>query len=99
MLIRDTRPGTFTREDVKEMLAGWRRRGSAAESTGTALPFATAGLCRTRSRHPDADDHRLGRERCGVGRELTHGTDGYVTNLRIEHLPGISWVQQEAPEK
>ncbi|MDP9089570.1 MAG: alpha/beta hydrolase [Pseudomonadota bacterium] len=34
-----------------------------------------------------------------LGKELTYGTDRYVTNLTLRYLPNVShWVQQEAPE-
>ena len=34
-----------------------------------------------------------------LGKELTYGTDQYVSNLTLRYLPQVShWVQQEAPE-
>jgi pimeloyl-ACP methyl ester carboxylesterase len=34
-----------------------------------------------------------------LGKELTYGTDQYVSNLTLRYLPKVShWVQQEAPE-
>jgi len=34
-----------------------------------------------------------------LGKELTYGTERYVTDLTLRYLPGVShWVQQEAPE-
>jgi pimeloyl-ACP methyl ester carboxylesterase len=34
-----------------------------------------------------------------LGKELTYGTDGYVSDLTLRYLPNVShWVQQEAPE-
>jgi pimeloyl-ACP methyl ester carboxylesterase len=34
-----------------------------------------------------------------LGKELTYGTDRYVSNLTLRYLPNVShWVQQEAPE-
>jgi pimeloyl-ACP methyl ester carboxylesterase len=34
-----------------------------------------------------------------VGKELTYGTDRYVSQLTLRYLPNVShWVQQEAPE-
>ena len=34
-----------------------------------------------------------------LGKELTYGTDKFVTNLTLRYLPNVShWVQQEAPE-
>ncbi len=34
-----------------------------------------------------------------LGKELTYGTDKYVTDLTLHYLPNVShWVQQEAPE-
>ena len=34
-----------------------------------------------------------------LGKELTYGTEKYVSNLTLRYLPNVShWVQQEAPE-
>jgi epoxide hydrolase 4 len=34
-----------------------------------------------------------------LGKELSYGTDAYVTDLTLRYLPNVShWVQQEAPE-
>jgi len=34
-----------------------------------------------------------------LGKELTYGTENYVSNLTLRYLPDVShWVQQEAPE-
>jgi pimeloyl-ACP methyl ester carboxylesterase len=34
-----------------------------------------------------------------LGKELTYGTDAFVSNLTLRYLPNVShWVQQEAPE-
>ena len=34
-----------------------------------------------------------------LGKELTYGTERYVSDLTLRYLPGVShWVQQEAPE-
>jgi len=34
-----------------------------------------------------------------LGKELTYGTDQFVSNLTLRYLPNVShWVQQEAPE-
>jgi pimeloyl-ACP methyl ester carboxylesterase len=34
-----------------------------------------------------------------LGKELTYGTDRYVSDLTLRYLPNVShWVQQEAPE-
>lgn len=41
-----------------------------------------------------------GEEDAALGKELTYGTEEYVTDLVIRYLPGVShWVQQEAPER
>ena len=41
-----------------------------------------------------------GEEDSALCKETTYGTDAFVSDLRIEYLPGVShWVQQEAPEK
>jgi pimeloyl-ACP methyl ester carboxylesterase len=41
-----------------------------------------------------------GEEDRALGKELTLGTDAYVSELTLRYLPGVShWVQQEAPER
>ena len=40
-----------------------------------------------------------GEEDTALGKELTYGTEDYVSKLTIRYLPGVShWVQQEAPQ-
>ncbi|WBL36054.1 alpha/beta hydrolase [Tepidiforma flava] len=101
MMIRECRPGTFTKDDIREFLAGWRRQG-----LGGGINWYRAAL-RHPPRIPDpvplvtvptlliwGDDDRY------LGRELTEGTEEYVAKLRVEHLPGVGhWVQQEAPDE
>ena len=60
---------------------------------GFAAPAAAALA------HRHAHAHDLGRGRRGLGKELTYGTEKYVSNLTLRYLPNVShWVQQEAPE-
>lgn len=41
-----------------------------------------------------------GEQDAALGKELTYGTDEYVSDLTLRYLPGVShWVQQEAPER
>jgi pimeloyl-ACP methyl ester carboxylesterase len=41
-----------------------------------------------------------GERDAALGKELTYGTDRYVSDLTVEYLQDVShWVQQEAPEK
>lgn len=41
-----------------------------------------------------------GDEDSALGKETTLGTEAFVSDLTVRHLPGVShWVQQEAPEK
>ncbi len=98
MLIHDTRPGTFSREDIQFYLDAWRRQG-----LGGGLNWYRA-LFRHRPSigNPPAviDTPTLfiwGENDKVLRKELTYGTEDYVPNLRMEYLPGIShWVQQEA---
>jgi epoxide hydrolase 4 len=40
-----------------------------------------------------------GEQDAALGKELTYGTESYVSNLRIKYIPNCShWVQQEQPE-
>ncbi|NJD65513.1 MAG: alpha/beta hydrolase [Chloroflexi bacterium] len=98
-MIRECRPGTFTREDVNAYLEAWRRQG-----LGGGINWYRA-LARRRPQLPnpvplvvapttliwgDADAY--------LGKELTEGTERHVADLTVHHLPGVShWVQQEAP--
>ncbi len=100
-MIRECRPGTFTRDDIKEFLASWRRQGLSG-----GINWYRAVV-----RHPPRIPEPVplitvptlliwgDRDRY-LGRELTEGTDEYVLRLRVEHLPEAShWVQQEAPDE
>lgn len=98
MLINDTRPGTFSREDIQFYLEAWRRQG-----LGGGVNWYRA-LLRHRPKlgNPPATIETptlfiWGEADKALGKELTYGTEKYVPNLRMEYLPGIShWVQQEA---
>ncbi|WP_322797351.1 alpha/beta hydrolase [Tepidiforma sp.] len=100
-MIRECRPGTFTRDDIKEFLAGWRRQG-----LGGGINWYRWAV-RKPPRIPDPVPLiRVptllvwGEEDRYLGRELIDGTEEYVARLRVERLPGIShWVQQEAPDE
>lgn len=100
-MIRECRPGTFTRDDIKEFLAGWRRQG-----LGGGINWYRWAV-RKPPRIPDPVPLirvptllAWGEEDRYLGRELIDGTEEYVARLRVERLPGIShWVQQEAPDE
>lgn len=99
-IIRDCRPGTFTRDDVKEMLAGWRRQG-----LGGGINWYRAAL---RKRIPLPNPVPTiqvptlmiwGENDRALGKELTYGTGEYVADLDLHYVPDTShWVQQEEPE-
>lgn len=100
-IIRQCRPGTFTRDDVKAFLAAWRRQG-----LGGGINWYRAVM---RHPRPLADPVPLimaptllvwGEDDAFLGKELAEGTDEYVHDLTVHYLPGTShWVQQEEPEK
>jgi len=99
MLIRDVRPGTFTREDVKAYLEAGRRSGlhggiewsRAAARKGFGLPDPPPLITVPTLLIWGEDDIAL-------GKHLAAGTEEYVQDLSVRFLPGIShWVQQEAP--
>jgi pimeloyl-ACP methyl ester carboxylesterase len=97
-LIRDCRPGTFTRDDIKFYLEAWRRQGLGGGINWYRALFRnrpTAG-----EPEPVIETPTLfiwGENDRALGKELTYGTEQYVRNLQMEYLPGIShWVQQEA---
>lgn len=98
MIINDTRPGTFTRDDVKEMLTGWRRQGLGGGINWYRAAIRSAKL-------PDPVPLILaptvliwGEDDVALGKDLTYGTDDYVKELTIHYLPNTShWVQQEEP--
>lgn len=99
-LIRDCRPETFFRDDVKAYLAAWRRQG-----LGGGINWYRA-LMRNRTILPKSMPKITtptlliwGERDVALGRELSEGTEAFATNLRVERLPGIGhWVQQDAPE-
>jgi epoxide hydrolase 4 len=100
-IIRDCRPGTFSREDVKEMLASWRRQG-----LNGGINWYRAALRRAAKVHrpvPTIMAPTLlvwGEDDVALGKELTYGTEDYVHDLSMHYLPNTShWVQQEEPEK
>ncbi len=97
-LIRDCRPGTFTREDITFYLESWRAHGLGGgiswyrallrkpQRLGDPVPIIT-----TPTLLIWAENDRF------LGEELLENTDAYVANLDVHTLPGIShWVQQEA---
>ena len=97
-LISDCRPGTFTRTDMKAILASWRLQG-----LGGGLNWYRAAM-----RHPKRLPDPIpliktptiliwGENDRALGKELTYGSDKYVADLSIHYLPDTShWVQQEA---
>jgi pimeloyl-ACP methyl ester carboxylesterase len=99
-IIRDCRPGTFTREDVQEMLAGWRRQGLSGGINWYRAAF--------RQSVPLPDPVPIiqvptlmiwGENDRALGKELTYGTDEYVADLDLRYVQDTShWVQQEEPE-
>ena len=98
-LINDCRPGTFTREDLKEILASWRRQGLDG-----GVNWYRAALRHPRPLPKPVPSIKAptlviwGEEDQFLGKELTIGTSAYVENLDMHFLPGVShWVQQEEP--
>lgn len=100
MLIRDCKPGTFTRGDIDRFLEAWRRQG-----LGGGINWYRA-LVRHPSRLPDpvpiieAPTTMIWGDRDrALGVELTDGTEELVRDFNLHLIPGAShWVQQEEPE-
>lgn len=100
-IIRQCRPGTFTREDIKTFLEGWRRQG-----LGGGINWYRAAV---RQRRPLPDPVPKiaaptvlvwGENDIALGKELTYGTEDFVDDLTVHYLPDTShWVQQEEPER
>lgn len=98
-MIRECRPGTFTRDDIRAYLGAWRRQG-----LGGGINWYRA-LARSCPHLPDPIPLVVapttliwGDNDSYLGRELTEGTERHVADLTVHHLPGVShWVQQEAP--
>jgi epoxide hydrolase 4 len=99
-MIRQARPGTFTRDDVKAFLAAWRRQG-----LGGGINWYRA-VIRKRPQLPNpvpvikAPTLMIwGEDDPFLGKELTYGTENYVRDLTLRYLPGTGhWVQQEEPD-
>jgi pimeloyl-ACP methyl ester carboxylesterase len=99
MLIRDCKPGTFTREDIKAYLAAWRHHG-----LGGGVNWYRAAL---RQAQPFPDPMPVievpvtmiwGDNDRALGVELTEGTEQYASDFELHLVPGAShWVQQEEP--
>ncbi|MEX2080899.1 MAG: alpha/beta hydrolase [Dehalococcoidia bacterium] len=99
VLIRDCRPGTFTRDDVKHFLESWRRQGlgpgvnwyRALLRKGTGVPSPVPTVTAPTTLIWGENDRAL-------GKELNDGTEDLVTDLTVHFLPNAShWVQQEEP--
>lgn len=100
-MIRQCRPGTFTRDEIKSFLAAWRRQG-----LNGGINWYRAAL---RHPRPLPDPVPLikaptlmiwGEDDAFLGKDLTYGTEEYVHDLALHYLPGTShWVQQEEPDK
>lgn len=100
MLIRRCPQGTFTRDDMRVMLANWRRQGLSG-----GINWYRA-LLRQRPHLPDPPPMIMapttliwGEEDFALGRELTHGTGELVRDFAVHYIPDVGhFVQQEAPD-
>jgi len=78
------RPGGLTAMLNWYRALGRRRRDAAAATPKIDVPTLMV----------------WGEEDRALGKELTFGTDAYVSDLTLRYLPDVShWVQQEAPER
>lgn len=100
-MIDQCRPGTFTREDIREFLAGWRRQG-----LGGGINWYRAVFRHPRPLPDPVPLIRVpttliwGEDDAFLGKELVQGTEEYVHDLEVHMLLATShWVQQEEPEK
>ncbi len=100
-IIRDCQPGTFEREDVMEMLEGWRRQG-----LGGGINWYRALIRQPRPLPDPVPVIQVptlmiwGENDRALGKELTYGTADFVANLDLHYLPKAShWVQQDEPER
>lgn len=99
-IIRDCRPGTFTRDDIRTYLASWREHGLRggiewyrAAARHPVLPAGPVPVLEMPVALIWGEDDRF------LGKELTRGTEAYASDFELHTLPGVShWVQQEAPE-
>jgi epoxide hydrolase 4 len=83
------------------------REAAAQPGALTAMLNYYRALIRGRRRHLERSMPVLhvptlmlwGEVDAALGKELTYGTDRYVSDLTLRYLPNVShWVQQEAPE-
>lgn len=99
IIVRDCKPGTFTRDDVKHFLDAWRQHGLNGglnwyraivrnpRPLPTPVPVITTPTL-----------FIWGEQDFALGKELTLGTDAYVRELETVYLPEAShWVQQDEP--
>jgi len=92
----------FTHEDLRV----YRQAAAAPGALRAMINYYRAlirGLRRLQRRgNPRIEIPTLmiwGEADAALGKELTYGTDRYVSDLTLRYLPNVShWVQQEAPE-
>jgi pimeloyl-ACP methyl ester carboxylesterase len=98
-IIRECAGGTFTRDDIRQYLAAWRRQGLGGGinwyRTLPRTPRPEPGSL------PPYDGPALlvwGTADRFLGIELSEGNEEFAPRLRVERLEGVShWVQQEEP--
>ncbi|HEY2685623.1 MAG TPA: alpha/beta hydrolase [Steroidobacteraceae bacterium] len=90
----------------KEVLDVYRRQAAIPGALTAMLNYYRAllrgfnGLKKRGTRKIDIPTLMIwGEEDSALGKELTYGTERYVSDLKVRYLPRVShWVQQEAPE-
>lgn len=98
-IINDTRPGTFTREDVRFMLASWRRQGLGGGIDWYRAAFRRPRMLRPTPRVTVPALLIWGEDDAALGVETIRGTEKHAAHLRVELLANVShWVQEEEPE-
>jgi pimeloyl-ACP methyl ester carboxylesterase len=103
MMIRDARPGAFTREDVMAYLDCWRTYG-----LGGGIDWYRAGIRGMRKGMRDAKGARVqapttviwGEDDTYLGVHLLDGLEELVPGIVVHRLPMVShWVQHEEPQE
>lgn len=101
MIIRDTRPGTYTREDIAAYLASWREHGlSGGIGWYRALPRAMRDRRLAGARVTAPTTVIWGEEDAHLDRSLLDGLEELVPGITVHRLPNVShWVPEEEPKK
>jgi epoxide hydrolase 4 len=96
------RPGTFTDADIRAYKEAAAQPGALTSEINWYRSMLRGGLRQATQQFPTISAPTLliwGEDDQALGKELTYGTERWVSNLTVKYIPNTShWVQQEQPE-